>query len=358
MLWEPTAIPRCRNRHARERLYWGAINLSLSPSFRPKWAQPAPQPAASSPGSVGRDLSGCCNLHGYCCQHQQRPPSGAYTITITYTRTKKSTSASTPISETTTVTVAITAPTFTPQRQSEFRHHNGWQLGHYHDLCGPCQGFTGTVALTCAVLPVQGPELACSLSPASVMVSGTTAGTSTLTVTTSSNSAALSHPLNKFFAVGGGIAVAGLLFFGIPARRRSWRAILGNAALRGNRRNRYRLRREETAMEEAEAAAVPITPSPSPERQTVSIPEPNHNRSHNRQQPVTDKPPTGRTPHKSAAAVLFWVGVRSFGQLSPAARYNKNRHRKARLPTQPGFSLAPHPKTKTPITPLFPIRCV
>ena len=37
----------------------------------------------------------------------------------------------------------------------------------------------------------------------------------------------MSHPLNKFFAVGGGIAVACLLFFGIPARRRSWRAILG-----------------------------------------------------------------------------------------------------------------------------------
>jgi hypothetical protein len=45
--------------------------------------------------------------------------------------------------------------------------------------------------------------------------------------TTAATSGALQRPLDKFFALGGGIAVAGLLLFTIPARRRSWRSILG-----------------------------------------------------------------------------------------------------------------------------------
>jgi trimeric autotransporter adhesin len=48
-----------------------------------------------------------------------------------------------------------------------------------------------------------------------------------LSISTSSNSGALDRPLNKFFTIGGGAALALLVFFGIPARRRSWRAILG-----------------------------------------------------------------------------------------------------------------------------------
>lgn len=90
----------------------------------------------------------------------------------------------------------------------------------------PSGGFTGAVALTCSVAPASN-GVGCSLSPTSVTISGTTAGMSTLTITTTSSSGALAPPLNKFFALGGGIAVAGLLLFGIPARRRSWRAILG-----------------------------------------------------------------------------------------------------------------------------------
>jgi len=89
----------------------------------------------------------------------------------------------------------------------------------------PTGGFTGNVALTCSVAPANG--VTCSLSPTSVTISGTTAGTSTLTINTSSSSGALSRPLNKFFAIGGGATLAMLFFFGIPARRRSWRAILG-----------------------------------------------------------------------------------------------------------------------------------
>ncbi len=128
---------------------------------------------------------------------------------------------------TTTLTVIVTAavtPTFTLSANPNSGTITAGSSATATISVAP-SGFTGTVALTCAVSRSGG--VACSLSPASVIITGTTAGTSTLTITTSSNSAVLSHPLNKFFAVGGGIAVACLLFFGIPARRRSWRAILG-----------------------------------------------------------------------------------------------------------------------------------
>jgi len=51
-----------------------------------------------------------------------------------------------------------------------------------------------------------------------------------LTVATAAHNGmygALQHPLDKLFLAGGGAALAGLLLFGIPARRRSWRTMLG-----------------------------------------------------------------------------------------------------------------------------------
>ncbi|HEX3472821.1 MAG TPA: hypothetical protein VHT28_16690, partial [Silvibacterium sp.] len=94
----------------------------------------------------------------------------------------------------------------------------------------PSSGFTGTVNLTCALTtsPSGATKVPTCTIGSSVNITGTSAATATLTVaTTAPTTSALDLPLNKFFAVGGGIAVAGLLFFGIPARRRSWRTILG-----------------------------------------------------------------------------------------------------------------------------------
>jgi subtilase family serine protease len=94
----------------------------------------------------------------------------------------------------------------------------------------PGGGFTGNVTLACSVTSsptgaTDGPT--CSVA-STVNVTSTAAATTPLTVnTTAASTSALDRPLNKFFAVGGGIAVAGLLIFTIPARRRSWRSILG-----------------------------------------------------------------------------------------------------------------------------------
>ncbi|MGB7191586.1 MAG: protease pro-enzyme activation domain-containing protein [Acidobacteriaceae bacterium] len=92
----------------------------------------------------------------------------------------------------------------------------------------PASGFTGVVNFTCAVTtaPASANDSPACSAPAAT-VSGTTAATSTLTITTTASTTSAAHnPLNKFFTAGGGVVIAGLLFFGIPARRRKWRSIL------------------------------------------------------------------------------------------------------------------------------------
>ncbi len=94
----------------------------------------------------------------------------------------------------------------------------------------PVGGFTGSVTLACTV--VSGPPSVPAMPTCSIASPATITGAApvmaTLTVNTTARTAAsLSNPFNLLFRVGGGIAVAGLLFFGLPTRRRSWRSLLG-----------------------------------------------------------------------------------------------------------------------------------
>ncbi len=98
----------------------------------------------------------------------------------------------------------------------------------------PGGGFTGAVNLSCAVTtsltsPTDPPT--CTVT-SPVTISGTAAATSTLTVTTTAASTgALELPLRKFFVAGGGGVLALVLFFGVPARRRAWRALFSLVAI-------------------------------------------------------------------------------------------------------------------------------
>ena len=101
----------------------------------------------------------------------------------------------------------------------------------------PSGGFTGSVALTASVTSspsgAQYPPTLSFGSTTPVSIAGTTAGTATLTIsTTASSSAALTYPRRPgvpWYATGGA-ALACLLLFGIPARRRRWRTMLGMLA--------------------------------------------------------------------------------------------------------------------------------
>jgi len=97
----------------------------------------------------------------------------------------------------------------------------------------PTGGFTGSVALTAAVTssPSGGMGLYLGFGSTSpVSITGTAAGTATLTITTTAlnpcSTAAYQTPRGLFWYTGGGAALGCLLLFGIPSLRRRWRLAL------------------------------------------------------------------------------------------------------------------------------------
>jgi hypothetical protein len=97
----------------------------------------------------------------------------------------------------------------------------------------PTNGFTGSVALTATLTTspsgAQDPPTLSFGTTSPVTITGTTAGTATLTITTTpAGTASLARPaLPGIRWYQGGAALACLLLFGIPARRRRWRTLLG-----------------------------------------------------------------------------------------------------------------------------------
>jgi len=91
----------------------------------------------------------------------------------------------------------------------------------------PSNGFTGIVSLTCAITPAAANDPAtCNILPSSVTISGTTAQTATLTVSTTL-ATALNQPFKLFWPSAGGATLALAFLFRIPKRRRNWLAMLG-----------------------------------------------------------------------------------------------------------------------------------
>jgi hypothetical protein len=95
-------------------------------------------------------------------------------------------------------------------------------------------GYAGTVSLSCALTnsPSGAVNLpSCSPSGTIALSAAATSGTATLSVTTTAStteSSSLTPAKGKgLLGAGGGALLAFLVFLGIPARRRSWRAMLG-----------------------------------------------------------------------------------------------------------------------------------
>ena len=81
-------------------------------------------------------------------------------------------------------------------------------------------GFNGKVNLACTTAS----GLTCTVAPTSVTLNGV--ATAAVTITGMA-SAAAHDPLKPFWYASGGVAIACMVFFGIPARRRGWRSMLG-----------------------------------------------------------------------------------------------------------------------------------
>lgn len=91
-------------------------------------------------------------------------------------------------------------------------------------------GFSGTVTLSCSVATTMSgvdDMPTCSLNPTSVTISGTTAQPSTLTVNTTAATSAENRIQNLLWPSAGGTALALVMFFVSPRRRRNWLALLG-----------------------------------------------------------------------------------------------------------------------------------
>jgi hypothetical protein len=153
--------------------------------------------------------------------------AGNYDVTVT--------GVSGSITQTTTVSVAVTAyvaPAFALSNGGNITVSPGATTGNTSTITvTPSGGFTGAVALTCAIAPAAASDPAtCALSPPAVTISGATAQSSMLTLTTTAaTTVALKHPSRgkaRWFAAGGA-TLACILLFVFPTRRGLLRKMLG-----------------------------------------------------------------------------------------------------------------------------------
>jgi trimeric autotransporter adhesin len=165
--------------------------------------------------------------------------TGAYVITVTAT--------SGAITQTATVNVTVNAAAaaiYTVSASTPAAINPGSNATSTITVTGS-GGYTGSVTLSCSLTggpPTSSSSVAptCSITSGSPvnLTGGTPTGQAIATVTTTAAVADLVRPNfgpgrgsslpNSRFAAGGGAALAVLIFFfGIPARRRSWRNLLG-----------------------------------------------------------------------------------------------------------------------------------
>lgn len=159
--------------------------------------------------------------------------TGSDTLIVTYTPDISSSSTYTSVSN----SASINVTTFTVKGIAVIVA-SGATTGNTSTITlTPVSGFTGTVNLSCAITPTAASDPAtCSLSPASVAISGTIAQSATLTVNSTAPttcSSTLVHPKlpGEPWYAAGGATLAFLLLIGIPAWRRNWRTMLGILAL-------------------------------------------------------------------------------------------------------------------------------
>jgi sugar lactone lactonase YvrE len=91
----------------------------------------------------------------------------------------------------------------------------------------PSRGFTGTVSLNCSISPAAASDPAtCSFAPPSVVIDGSAPQTSILTINTTAPTNSANQMKRLLWPAAGGTALAVVLLFWVPRRRRDWLAML------------------------------------------------------------------------------------------------------------------------------------
>jgi hypothetical protein len=194
----------------------GVVNLTCAVTTAPAGAS---SPATCSvPATVNITGTGSVSATMTLATTASTTP-GAYAVTVTgVDATTGKTSATTVVSAT--VTGTAPAAGFSLSNSGAIAVAAGATTGNTATITvTPANGFTGQVNLSCAVTtsvasPTDPPT--CSVA-AAVTIAGTTAATATLTVTTTAGTTALNAPFRFGLP---GTALAALLFFGVPKRRR------------------------------------------------------------------------------------------------------------------------------------------
>ena len=206
----------------------GTVNLTCVVTTAPANATSPASCAVTTPVSITGAASQNATLT---VTSTTTTTAGAYAVTVT------GTSGAVMMPTTVTANVsAYVAPSFTLSNGGAITISSpGATSGNTTSITVmPSGGFVGNVTLSAAI--ATGPSGATdpptfsfgATSP--VNITGASSGTGTLTVsTTAATTGALVRPNSRgtpWYAVGG-TALACLLFFGIPARRRRWRMMLG-----------------------------------------------------------------------------------------------------------------------------------
>ncbi len=208
--------------------FTGLISLSCAVTAAPAGA--VSPVTCSVPATL--NLSGLSAVTGILTANTTASTTGGnYTVTINGV---DAATGAIKVSTTSTVTVAGTTltPAFALSSGGDISIAPGASTGNTSVISiTPSGGFTGPVAVSCAVTstPTSAADpLTCSLSSPTVSITGSTAATSTLTISsTSASTAALERGL------GGGGAVLAVLVFMAPVRRRRLFSLLCVIALAG-----------------------------------------------------------------------------------------------------------------------------
>ena len=161
--------------------------------------------------------------------------TGTDTLSASYTPDSSSSSTYTSAAGASSVTVTTPVnPSFTISG-SAVTVSPGATTGNASTITvAPAGGFTGSVALTAAITSspsgAQNPPTLSFGSTTSVSISGTSAATATLTISTTAATSAALRPAKRSGTpwYSGGSALACILLFAVPPRRRRWRGVLGS----------------------------------------------------------------------------------------------------------------------------------
>jgi hypothetical protein len=197
--------------------FTGTVALTCAVSAGASGATDSPTCSVSAPPAISGTAAVTSTLT---INTQAATSTGAYTVTVT--------GSSGGVSETTTVPLTIALPAvFTLSGTSATVASAGMSATSTITIT-PSGGFTGTVAVTCAITSSPAGAIdppSCTASqPAAI--SGTAVVTSTITInTTAASTASLHYPLKRNLALGGG-TLAAFLIFCLPFRRRRWQTLL------------------------------------------------------------------------------------------------------------------------------------